>query len=138
MSDVDARVRQAAVDALEAIGSPAAAPVAEALGHGAGEGALTALERLPLDGTEEIVRKFAGSAVERAVSDERRARSLEGGETPQMALLRDSLRARAQRNAFQALRAADPGGLPRCPRRSTTSRPRIRRNEPMLSRSWKR
>ena len=106
LADDDTLVRQAAVVSLATVGAPAAVPVAEALASGACEGALTALERLPLDGTAPIVREFAGAAVQRALSDDRLARALDGMDTAEAALLRDSLRVRAQRNAFYALRAA--------------------------------
>jgi HEAT repeat protein len=106
LADDDARVRQAAVMSLSSIGPPAAVPVAEALASGVGEGALGALERLPLDGAAPIVRQFAAAAVGRALSDDSLARALDGIDTSEVALLRDSLRARAQRSAINALRAA--------------------------------
>ena len=101
------RVRAAAVDGLAEIGAPACDAVSgAALFDHRREQALTALERLPLDGAAGRLRRFASEAVARALEDIRLRDALgpPGGEA--LELLRRSLGARAVRSAIDALRAA--------------------------------
>jgi HEAT repeat protein len=104
--DDDPRVRAAAVDGLAEVGAPASDAVSEALFDHRREEALTALERLPLDGAAVRLRRFASEAVAHALEDIRLRDALgpPGGEA--LELLRRSLGARAVRSAIDALRAA--------------------------------
>jgi HEAT repeat protein len=105
LSDPDPRVARAVADALESVGAPAANAVAEALLEGHVSGALSALERLPLNGAQEQVRRFAEQSVARALEDHR-LQCLLPNDGAAIGILRDSLGARARQRAFEALRAA--------------------------------
>ena len=70
------------------------------------EEALTALERLPLDGAAGRLRRFASEAVARALEDIRLRDALGPPDGEALELLRRSLGARAVRSAIDALRAA--------------------------------
>jgi HEAT repeat protein len=107
LGDHDAAVRAAAAEALGHLGSSAVEPVIDALFDPLREdGALAALHRLPVDGREARVREFASNAVARALRDAAIVDRLGGAPDQAVALLRDSLRAREQRSARAALRAA--------------------------------
>src|SRR5215203_725900 len=107
LGDPDATVRDAAAGALGQIGSHAVGSVVEALFvPGREEGALSALHRLPLNGVAARVREFATEAVARTLSDAATADSLSDAADDALSLLRESVRAREQRNAHAALRAA--------------------------------
>jgi HEAT repeat protein len=106
LGDDDERVRIAAAEALGRIGDPAVDAAADALFDGRADGALAALERLPVDGAAGRVRRFASESVARALENARLRGRLGTGEDDALALLRDSLRAREERHALEALRAA--------------------------------
>jgi HEAT repeat protein len=106
LADDDPRVRAAAVDGLAEVGTPACDAVSEALFDHRREGALAALERLPLDGAAGRLRRFASEAVARALEDVRLRDALGPPDCDALELLRRSLGARAVRNAIDALRAA--------------------------------
>jgi HEAT repeat protein len=105
LSDPDPHVAAAVAEALESIGAPAVDRVAEALLAGHVSGALSALERLPLDGAREQVRRFAEQSVARALGDHR-LQAVLPHDGAVLETLRDSLCARAERRAVDALRAA--------------------------------
>jgi HEAT repeat protein len=106
LADRDARVRDAAAEALAQIGRPAVDAVADALFDSRKDSALAALERLPLDGAAPRLRRFASESVARAVEDTRLRDALGTTDESALELLRDSLGARAERHAVDALRAA--------------------------------
>jgi len=106
LADEDPRVRAAAVDGLAEVGAPASDAVSEALFDQRREEALTALERLPLDGAARQLRRFASEAVARALEDRRLRDALGLPDRDALELLRQSLGVRAERNAIDALRAA--------------------------------
>jgi HEAT repeat protein len=106
LADVDARVRDAAAEALAQIGDPAVDAVADALFDGREDGALAALDRLPLDGAAVRVRRFASESVGRALEDARLQSRLGTSDDDALMLLRDSLGAREERHTLNALRAA--------------------------------
>ena len=100
-------VRAAACDGLEAIGEPAVDPLLAALHDPRRRtGALTALERLPLDGHETDVRRFAEVIVAEAVERHRLGTMLVGEADEPHRLLADSLLTLADRDAALGLRAA--------------------------------
>jgi HEAT repeat protein len=104
--DDDPRVRAAAVEGLAEVGAPACDALSEALFDHRREEALTALERLPLDGAAGRLRRFASEAVARALEDIRLRDALGPPDEDALELLRRSLGARAVRSAIDALRAA--------------------------------
>ena len=106
LADQNPRVRAAAVEGLAKIGAPACDPVSEALFDHRREQALTALERLPIDGAADRLRRFASEAVARALEDIRLRDALGPPDGDALELLRRSLGARAVRSAINALRAA--------------------------------
>ena len=106
LADQNPRVRAAAVEGLAKIGAPACDPVSEALFDHRREQALTALERLPIDGAADRLRRFASGAVARALEDIRLRDALGPPDGDALELLRRSLGARAVRSAINALRAA--------------------------------
>jgi ATP:ADP antiporter, AAA family len=106
LADDDPRVRNAAVDGLAEVGAPACDAVSEALFDYRSEEALAALERLPLNGTADRLRRFASEAVARALEDARQRDALGPPDGDALELLRHSLETRAERNAINALRAA--------------------------------
>ena len=106
LDDEDPRVRAAAVDGLAEVGAPACDAVSEALFDHRSEEALTALERLPLDGATDRLRRFASEAVTLALEDTRLRDALGPPNGDAIELLRHSLEARAERYALEALRAA--------------------------------
>ena len=100
-------VRDAAADALGTIGEAALAPVLASLDDPSRrDGALTALERLPVEGARAAIHRAAEASVERAVARDRLASSLATVAAPTHDLLRASLRHRAEHDAMAALRAA--------------------------------
>jgi HEAT repeat protein len=105
LADQNAGVRQVAAQALGDVGVAAAGPVANALLEGTVDGALAALERIPLNGAAGKLRQFASVAVAQALEDDRLARDIPATD-PASTLLRDSLRARAHSRAAEALRAS--------------------------------
>lgn len=106
LGDDDPRVRAAAVEGLAEVGAPASGAVSEALFDLRSEEALRALERLPLDGAADRLRRFASEAVARALENIRLRDALGPPDGDALELLRRSLGARAVRNAIDALRAA--------------------------------
>jgi HEAT repeat protein len=104
--DDDPRVRSAAVDGLAEVGAAASDALSEALFDQRRQEALTALERLPLDGAASQLRRFASEAVARALEDIRLRDALGPPDGDALELLRRSLGARAVRSAIDALRAA--------------------------------
>src|SRR5918994_2092120 len=107
LADDDAVVRAAAAEALGKVGEPAVEAVVEALfAEGYADSALAALQRLPLDGSDMRVRRFASESVARALEDADFRRRLGASRDAAVALLHDSLRSREERHALAALRAA--------------------------------
>jgi AAA family ATP:ADP antiporter len=132
LADGDPRVRAAAVDGLAEVGAPACEAVSKALFDDRREEALAALERLPLDGAADQLRRFASEAVARALEDTRLRDALGPADNVALELLRDSLDGRAERNAVQALRAAallgDRGAVSAAIENLTVSDPAQRAN----------
>ena len=107
LADDDAVVRSAAAEALGEVGEPAVEAVVDALfADGSQDAALAALERLPLDGSAARLRSFASESVARALEDADLRSRLGASNDAAAALLHDSLRAREERRALAALRAA--------------------------------
>jgi Cyclic nucleotide-binding domain/HEAT repeats len=107
LADDEAVVRAAAAEALGEVGEPAVEAVVDALfAEGHEDAALAALERLPLDGSAMRVRRFASESVARALEDADLCSKLGASRDAAVALLHDSLRAREERHALAALRAA--------------------------------
>lgn len=107
LADTDAAVRRAAA-AATAVLRPRTSAVADALlDEKRRDGALHALEQLPVDGAAAQIRQAAEEAVQRALEDEQLRVGLGTDESDDVvSLLRASLRARAERHAHDALRAA--------------------------------
>ena len=109
LDDSDPRVRAEAARALAATApeqavEPLVAALADPDPRVSGAAADT-LGQMPLDGAREHVRRFAELSVQRALDDHRLRVALpEDGEV--IETLRDSLGARAQQRALEALRAA--------------------------------
>ncbi len=107
LADEQPLVREAIARALGAIGGPAVGPVTGALiDADRREGALTALERLRLDGQTDQVHSFAVAMVSEAVESHRLGTAIDVGSDEHLALLKDSLLARSERRAILGLRAA--------------------------------
>lgn len=107
LGDDEAVVRAAAAAALGRLGPNAVEAVIEALlDPQRAEGALAALQQLPIDGREARVREFASQAVDAALRDAAMVDKLGREPSDAIALVRDSLRAREQRSARVALQAA--------------------------------
>lgn len=103
-------VRAEAVHSLARVADPdGVEPLVVALGDpdaAVRETAAAALAELgPGDDAELLVRRFAAESATRALEDDRRLRSL-GFDGETLEVLRDSLRARAERHALDAIRAA--------------------------------
>ena len=108
-------VRDTAAEALGVLGADATEPVIESLASPQRrEGALIALEQVPLEGRDEDVRRFALSMVGEAVESHRLGTSIRDGSDERLDLLRDSLLSRSDHRALLALRAAAVlgGGAP--------------------------
>lgn len=106
-ADPSPLVREAVADACAAVGAAAVEPLLVALEDaGRREGVLSALERLPVDGGAETIRRVAATCVAGAVMRHRAGAAIEQGRDDRLDLLRDSLRFRADREARTALRAA--------------------------------
>jgi HEAT repeat protein len=107
LADDDVAVRAAVAEGLGSIGAAAVDPVVGALFSPDRQlGALAALERLPLDGRGADVRRFAMQAVRNALESYRQASAIQPGGDERRELLKDSLLARADREAVIGLRAA--------------------------------
>lgn len=107
LGDEAAAVRGAAAEALGRLGRTAVEPVMDALFDPRREdGALAALQRLPVDGREALVREYASEAVARALRDASIVDQLAGEADDAVALVRHSLLARERRSARAAFRAA--------------------------------
>ncbi|MDF2752852.1 MAG: hypothetical protein K0S82_1235, partial [Gaiellaceae bacterium] len=107
LGDDEAVVRAAAAAALGRLGANAVEPVIEALFDAQREeGALAALQQLPIDGHEARVHEFASQAVAAALRDAAMVDKLGREPNDAVALVRDSLRTREQRSARVALQAA--------------------------------
>jgi CRP/FNR family transcriptional regulator, cyclic AMP receptor protein len=106
LADDDVAVRAAVAKGLESIGTAAVDPVVGALFSPERRlGAVAALERMPLDGRGADVRRFAQQAVHSALESYRLGSAIEAGDERRR-LLKDSLLARADRDAVIGLRAA--------------------------------
>ena len=101
-------VRAAAAETLGAVGGPAVASVVRELSTGGRtDGALEALELLPVEGRErDDVRRFAVDRVGEAVARYRAASDIDDAGDERLGLLRDSLLHRSQLDALAGLRAA--------------------------------
>jgi HEAT repeat protein len=107
MADDQQSVREAVAESLAAIGTPAVDPVVRSLDVPERRaGALSALERLPIDGRANDVHRFAVAAVARAVESHRLGAAIPDTHDERLGLLRDSLLARSEREARSGLRAA--------------------------------
>ena len=107
MADDSVIVREAVAEAFGRLGVGAVPPVVRALFVAERQGgALVALERLPLDGAADDVRRFAAETVAAALESHRLAEAVPAGGDEAHALLKDALVARAERRAITALRAA--------------------------------
>jgi HEAT repeat protein len=109
LADGQPLVREGAAAGLGRLGDAAVAPVIEALAlPDRRDGALTALEYLPVDGYEGAVRAihaFAVAMVEGSVEHYRLGTALQDDAEPALTLLRDSLFSRSEQEAIQGLRA---------------------------------
>ena len=106
MADTNEAVRDAVAEALGTMGSAAVEPVIRSIFvPELQSGALSALERLPLDGATSEVRRFAADSVARALESLRLASAIDGGSDERLSLLKDSLLARSNREAIGSLRA---------------------------------
>ncbi|HEX6130966.1 MAG TPA: HEAT repeat domain-containing protein, partial [Actinomycetota bacterium] len=106
LADDHPAVRRAAVDGLAELGAPALDPVLAALEIPARRaGAVLALERLPIGGHDDAIRRFVRDRVAAAVERHRLAAAIDASDGS-MGLLRDSLVHRAHEDALVALRAS--------------------------------
>jgi HEAT repeat protein len=107
MGDDNAIVRRAVSEGLGLVGAAAVQPVLRSLfSPDLQRGAVTALQRLPLDGAADEIRRFAGVAAARAMESRRLAWAIDAGSDERLELLRDSLLARSEREAVSGLQAA--------------------------------
>ena len=107
LADDQPSVREAAAAALGRLGEPALGPVVDSLARDERrEGALTALEHLPIDGREDDVHAFAVAMVHGSVESYRLGAAVQEDADAGLALLRDSLLARSERQAILGLRSA--------------------------------
>ncbi len=100
-------VREAAAVAL-AGGGPAAgeAVVGALMAPSRWEGAVSALQHVPIDGSADDVQRFAKQMVDGALDSHRAASGVDDPSDERLALLRESLLARSDRHAMLGLRAA--------------------------------
>ena len=100
-------VREAAAVALTG-GGPAAgeAVVGALMSPSRWEGAVSALQHVPIDGSADDVRRFAREMVDGAIDSHRAASGVDDPSDERLVLLRDSLLARSDRHAMLGLRAA--------------------------------
>jgi hypothetical protein len=107
LADDSPVVRQAVAEGLGAIGASAVDPVVRSLDSPERrDGSLAALERLPLAGRGDVIRRFAARAVGSALESHRLGIGMEPDGDERLQLLKDSLIARADREAVLGLRAA--------------------------------
>jgi hypothetical protein len=107
LADAQPSVREAAAMALGLLGEPAQRPVVDALGSpDRRDGALTALEHLPIGGREDAIHTFAVAMVEGSVESHRLGSAVPHDADASLALLRDSLFSRSERQAILGLRGA--------------------------------
>ncbi len=107
LGDEQRIVREAAAVALSGGGPAAGEAVVDALmSPSRWEGAVSALQHVPIDGRADHVRRFAKDMVEGAIDSHRAASSVEDPSDERLVLLRDSLLARSDRHAMLGLRAA--------------------------------
>jgi HEAT repeat protein len=107
LADEHPSVREAAAAALGILGEPALAPVIDSLASSERrDGALMALEHLPIDRWEDPVHSFAVSMVEGSVESYRLGAAVQGDADNSLTLLRDSLIGRSERQAILGLRGA--------------------------------
>jgi HEAT repeat protein len=107
LADDSPVVRQAVAEGLGAIGGSAVDPVVRSLDSPERrDGSLAALERLPLAGRGDDIRRFAALAVASALESHRLGSAIEPDGDERLQLLKDSLIARADRDAVIGLRAA--------------------------------
>jgi HEAT repeat protein len=107
LADDHPLVREAAADGLSEIGPPAVDAVVHALGSPERrQAALTALERLPLDGQGDVVHRLAVRSVTDAVESHRLGSAIEDDHDEALLLLKDSLLHRSDLQALTGLRAA--------------------------------
>jgi HEAT repeat protein/MFS family permease len=107
LGDRDEGAQEAAAGAVGRVGPTALEPVIAALfDPELAEGALRALERLPVDSKQNVVRSYAREEAARAVADFDVSQMIDTGGDDGVGLLRDSLIDRARRQALNALRAA--------------------------------
>jgi HEAT repeat protein len=105
LGDHDARVREAAVETVAAVGEPALPALVDAVSDGRlSEGALLALGRIP--GRDEAgLRHGAAAFIDGALRDGAALRTMEPPGDDRTALLHHALRHRSRRRALVALRA---------------------------------
>jgi hypothetical protein len=107
LGDEHPLVRDAAAEAIGLLGAAATELVIESLASPQRrDGAVSALERVPLEGRDEDVHRFALSMVGEAVESHRLGVSIQDENDDRLELLRDSLLSRSDHRALLALRAA--------------------------------
>jgi HEAT repeat protein len=107
LADEHLVVRETAAEALGEIGAPAVEPLVASLSSPERRrGALGALERLPLGGRDDDVRRVALELVARAAERYRLGAAIEDRGDERLRLLKDSLLERSEREAVDGLRAA--------------------------------
>jgi HEAT repeat protein len=107
LADDQPFVRAAVARALGVLGDPAVGPVTGSLtAPDRRDGALAALEHLPLDGRTDEVHAFAVAMVDQAVESHQLSAAIDEASDQRLALLRDSLLSRSERQAVLGLRAA--------------------------------
>jgi hypothetical protein len=107
LAEEDRSIREAAAESLSDIGIPAVGPTLTALFQPATEhGAIHALERLPVGGSADVLRRYTGEKVKHAVRFHAAWQSIGPGRPDaRLTLLADSLLSAAQWQGLHALRA---------------------------------
>ena len=107
LADEQPVVREGAAAGLGLLGDAALGPVIDSLASpDRRDGALTALEHLPIDGHEDPIHAFAVAMVEGCVEHYRLGVGVQDDADPSLDLLRDSLLSRSEQQAILGLRAA--------------------------------
>ena len=107
LADDHPLVRDAVAEALGVIGLAAAGSVVASLtSPSRWEGAMMALQHVPLDGRTDDVERFAVEMVTEAVESHGLASAIDDTSDERLTLLKDSLLSRSERRAMLGLRAA--------------------------------
>ena len=106
LADEQPVVRDGAAAGLGLLSDVAVVPVIDSLAvPDRRDGALTALEQLPIDGHEDAIHAFAVDMVEGSVEHYRLGVAVQDDADPGLGLLRDSLLSRSEQQAILGLRA---------------------------------